>query len=239
MKEGRNMKIFIIKKRNLFLVAVILLICLITLFVMKNLSPTKEVFKDLYYQGTKEEKIVAFACNIDWGNEYIPDMLKIFKERDIKITFFPTGRWAENNEELLLKICEDGHEIGNHGYRHVDYDKLDYRNNYEEIQRAHEIISNIIGEEPKFFAPPAGAFNDSTIQAAKDLGYKTIMWSIDTIDWRQDSYRDVIVKRVLDKVHEAAIVLMHPTQETNKALPIIIDELFNRGYKIGRVSDVL
>ena len=184
--------------------------------------------EEIYYQGTKDEKVIAFACNVDWGNEYIGEMLKIFKDNNIKITFFPTGKWAENNKELLELIYEEGHEIGNHGYSHLDYNTLSYDRNYEEIEKAHKIIKDIIEEEPKYFAPPSGAYNDYTIEAAKDLNYKVILWSIDTIDWRKDSVKDVIVKRVKDKIHNSAIILMHPTKETNKALPEIIDYLFKK-----------
>lgn len=233
------MKLFIISKKVLYIIFLLIIVSLALLFVW-NMTRANEVFnRDIYYQGTKEEKIIALTCNIDWGNEHIDEMLKIFDDKNIKITFFPTGRWAENNEEILLKIYEEGHEIGNHGYQHLDYDKLDYKGNFDQINTAHTIIKEIIQEPPKYFAPPSGAFNDSTLQAAEDLGYTTIMWSIDTIDWREDSYKDVIVRRVLDKIHDSAIVLMHPTGETNKALPKIIEILFENDYKIGTISDVI
>lgn len=234
------MKFFIISRKTISIIIILILILGILLATWYNLGKTKEVFNiDIYYQGTKEEKVVAFACNIDWGNEYIDGILNIFEENNIKITFFPTGRWAENNEDLLVKIYKAGHEIGNHGYRHLDYDKLDYASNFEEIKKAHTIIGEITSQEPKYFAPPSGAFNEFTIQAADDLGYKTILWSIDTIDWREDSYKDIIIDRVVDKAHNSAIVLMHPTSETSKALPEIINRLFQKGYKIGTISDVM
>ncbi|NLY47124.1 MAG: polysaccharide deacetylase family protein [Tissierella sp.] len=234
------MKFFIISKKTLYIIFTIILVVIILFGTIWNYSRTIDVFNsDIYYQGTKEEKIVALACNIDWGNEYIDEMLNIFKDNEIKITFFPTGRWAENNSDILLKIYNAGHEIGNHGYRHLDYDKLDYNTNYSEIDTAHKIIEDIINESPKYFSPPSGAFNESTIKAADDLGYKTILWSVDTIDWRKDSYKDIIVNRVVEKIHDSAIVLMHPTGETNKALPEIINNLFQKGYRIGTISDVM
>lgn len=233
------MKIFIISKKKIYYLMLFFIISLL-IIELCNLKKTVDVFNTtIYYQGNKEEKIVAFACNIDWGNEYIDGMLKIFKDNNIKITFFPTGRWSENNEEVLLKIYKEGHEIGNHGYRHLDYDKLDYKNNFEEINKSHNIIKNIIDKPPIYFAPPSGAFNKYTIQAADDLGYKTILWSVDTIDWRKDSYRDIIINRVVNNIHDSAIVLMHPTAETNRALPEIINTLIKKGYKIGTISDVI
>ena len=192
------MKFYIINKTIIFRIIVTILIVLIVIGIYSYFSKTKDVFNDqIYYQGSKDEKIIALTCNIDWGNEYIDDMLKIFDDNDIKITFFPTGRWAENNRDILLKIYGQGHEIGNHGYKHLDYDKLDYKGNFEQINVAHMIIEEIIQDSPKYFAPPSGAFNKHTIQAAEDLGYETILWSVDTIDWRDDSNKDLIVKRVI------------------------------------------
>ncbi len=234
------MRFIILGRKTLISILVVALVLIILLVGFLRINRAKEVFnKDIYYQGSREEKIVAFACNIDWGNEYIGDMLDIFHDNKIKISFFPTGRWAEENRDLLLKIYRAGHEIGNHGYSHLDYDKLDYDGNYKEIAKAHKVIEGIIDESPKYFAPPSGAYNEFTIQAARNLGYKTILWSIDTIDWREDSHKDLIVSRVIEKIHKSAIVLMHPTDETRKALPEIINKLYEMGYKIGRISDII
>src|SRR5699024_10120242 len=133
--------------------------------------------------------------------------------------------WAEKHNDLVKLIYDEGHEIGNHGFQHIDYDKLDFNRNYEEIKKAHDIIKSITNSSPKYFAPPSGAYNDNTIKAAKELDYKLILWSIDTIDWRDDSTKDKIIQRVTEKVHNSGIVLMHPTENTNKALPEIIDYL--------------
>ena len=193
----------------------------------------------MYYKGNIDDKIIAFACNVDWGNEYIKPMLNILSEHNIKITFFVTGRWAKENQELLRTIYNEGHEIGNHGYEHLEYDKLNYEKNREQILVAHDIIKKTLGIESRFFAPPAGAYNENTIKAAKDLEYEVVMWSIDTIDWREDSTKDIIIKRITDRLHNSAIILMHPTEETVNALPEIISYIFNKGYKIGKIGDVI
>jgi len=234
------MKLIIINKKTLTLVFIIIGLAILGLLINYLFNKTEEIFNpDVYYQGNIDEKTIAFACNVDWGNEYIPEMLKIFKENDIKITYFVTGKWAEKNEDILIDVFNHGHEIGNHGYSHLDYDKLTYDRNKEEIEKADQIIKNIIKRNIKYFAPPSGAFNDFTLQASKELGYELIMWSIDTIDWRKDSTRDIIIKRVVDKAHNSAIVLMHPTNETVKALPELINQLSENGYKIGSISDII
>lgn len=234
------MKLLIINKKFLVASIIILMLAIITFVTLSIYNKSEATFNsDPYYQGNIETRTIAFACNIDWGNEHIPKMLEIFQENNIKITYFPTGKWAEKNEDMLKKIYKEKHEIGNHGYSHIDYDKLNYERNKEEILKADVIINDILDTKPKYFAPPSGAFNDNTIKAAKDLGYEVILWSIDTIDWRNDSTKNVIIDRVTKKAHNSAIVLMHPTEETVKALPEIISFLYEKGYKIGTISDVM
>lgn len=234
------MRLVIINKKTLLTIILALILLILSLVVYVIYNKTEETFNsDVYYQGNVDDKVIAFACNVDWGNEFIQPMLDIFKDNDIKITYFVTGKWAEKNKDILKTIYEDKHEIGNHGYNHADYDKLSYDRNKEEIMKSHDIIKEVLNIDSKYFAPPSGAYNDNTVKASKDLGYELILWSIDTIDWRKDSVKDIIVKRVTEKAHNSAIVLMHPTAETVKALPEIINYLYQNGYKIGTISDVI
>ena len=234
------MRFLIISKKMFVVLLVIIILLIITTIFLALSNNSKDVFKeDIYYKGTNNEKTVAFVCNVDWGNEFIPDMLKIFEDNNIKISFFLTGRWAEINPDIVKTIQNYNHEIGNHGYNHLDYSKFSYEQNKDEISRTNDVINKITGITPKYFGPPSGAYNENTVKAAKDLNTKVIMWSVDTIDWRKDSTKDLIVKRVTSKIHESAIVLMHPTAETVKALPEIINYLFKNGYKIGTISDIL
>lgn len=166
-------------------------------------------------------------------------MLDIFDDNNIRISFFITGQWAEKNPELVKLIQSYKHEIGNHGYKHIDYSKLDYKSNKDEIEKASNILNDITGLETRLFGPPSGAYNKYTLQAAKDLKQKVVLWSIDTIDWREDSTKELIINRVITKAEESAIVLMHPTANTVKALPEIINNLFQKGYIIGTISEVI
>ncbi|NLY77006.1 MAG: polysaccharide deacetylase family protein [Tissierellia bacterium] len=234
------MKLIVINKRILYGLIAIVIILIVIAIGIHFYNKSEETFNlDVYYKGNIDDKIIAFACNVDWGNEYIKPMLNILSEHNIKITFFVTGRWAKENQELLRTIYNEGHEIGNHGYEHLEYDKLNYEKNREQILVAHDIIKKTLGIESRFFAPPAGAYNENTIKAAKDLEYEVVMWSIDTIDWREDSTKDIIIKRITDRLHNSAIILMHPTEETVNALPEIISYIFNKGYKIGKIGDVI
>lgn len=192
------------------------------------------------YRGREDSGYIAFACNVDWGNEVLPEILKILDEKNIKISFFITGRWAEKFPDLMEEIVTRGHEIGSHGYKHLDYEFLSLEQNQEQISLADEILSKYSREKITLFAPPSGSFGSNTLIAAGELGYKTILWTIDTIDWRAGSTRDIIVDRVLKKDDfNGAIVLMHPMPETAKALPLLIESMEEKGLKVGTVTNVL
>ena len=212
------------KKHVIFTNSIIVLMLAVICYFSINISTTY-VFSynnpDVLYFGDKNTNKVSFMVNVYWGNEYIDGMLEVFEKYDVKTTFFVGGSWAVKNPELLQKIYDSGHEIGNHGYFHRDQDKLSYDGNYEEIKVTHDTIKELIGVEMDLFAPPSGAFNQATLQAAKDLGYQTIMWSKDTIDWR-DKDAEIIYKRATD-VSGGSLVLAHPTEKTLEALPRILE----------------
>lgn len=229
----------------LALIVVILLSSLLFFIGKKGSKPAFEIIDMAnlpYTQGTKQNSgYVALTCNVDlgWETEYLQSILDVLKKEDVKITFNVTGRWAEKNSEMLLKIKEYGHEIGNHGHRHLDYAKLSYEENLEQIKTSKKIIEDIIKEETKFFQAPAGSFGEGTIKAAKELGYISIKWDIDTIDWNNRKEPDVIIQRISKKdIKDGSIVLMHPTYATTQCLDDIIHIIKERGLKSGMLSDI-
>lgn len=232
------MRIIIIKKKTILIALLIFFILsIIYSFISRMSINTFKIF-DPIYKGNEGDKKVAFACNVVWGNEYLPDMLSEFKKNNIRITFFIGGDWADKNKELLMRIYSDKHEIGNHGYNHLKHTQINEEKNKEEIIKTEEVIYSILGIKTKLFAPPYGDVNKKVTQIAEDLGYKVIMWSIDTIDWNTKDYTKIL-ERVNKKIHNGAIILMHPTESTVNALPILINDIINSGYEIVPVSEVL
>lgn len=195
-----------------------------------------------YYSGNKaNSEHVAIICNVDlgWGDEYVDSILNTLEKEKIKITFNVTGKWAEKNPEMLLKIKQAGHEIGNHGHKHLDYANLDYNGNYEQIKTSKGIIEGIIKEDTKFFQAPSGSFGKDTVKAAVDLGYIPIKWDIDTIDWKYREQPEVIIERIKSReMKDGSIILMHPTHATTECIDDIIGIIKDRGYKPGKLSDV-
>jgi probable sporulation protein (polysaccharide deacetylase family) len=231
-------KVIVLSKRKLMFGLLLLVLIVLFMFSVQMISIHTMNYYDPIYKGAADAKEVAFACNVVWGNEYLTDILRILKENDIKITFFIGGYWAKEYPEELMKIAKEGHDLGNHGYAHKKQTQLNIEQNKAEILKAEEAIKNVTGVKTSLFAPPYGDVNEKVTTTAEGLGYKVIMWSIDTIDWNTKDYTQ-IVARVGKKQHNGAIVLMHPTQVTVKALPQVIKNLKSNGYKIGTVRDVL
>ncbi|HHV64415.1 MAG TPA: polysaccharide deacetylase family protein [Peptococcaceae bacterium] len=194
-----------------------------------------------------EKKVMALTVNVDWGEEYIPSLLDIFEEYQAKVTFFVTGRWAEKNPELLIEMASRGHQIENHGYSHPHPDKLSIAQNKEELLKTEEIIRELLGKKTRFYAPPYGERGKNGLLAADQLGYTTVLWTLDTIDWRADSTPELIAQRILEpKIRfsvkpekNGAIVLMHPKENTVKALPRILAKLKDEGFEFVTIEKLI
>ena len=190
------------------------------------------------FQGNPDQPQIALACNVFWGEEYLPDMLKTLDENNIHITFFIGGSWANKYPEVLKDLANRGHELGNHTYSHPHPNNLSKEKNKEQIIKTEELVTSITGTKTILYAPPYGEYNNTVLLAAQELDYTTIMWSIDTIDWKRPP-PEIIKERVLKKLHNGAIILMHPTAPTAQVLPGLIAEIKKRGYTITTVSDIL
>lgn len=222
MKEKKQAQAIKFRKYSTFII-----ICMLSLIlVYTNVANAQYAFMhendNVLYSGNKNSNKVCLMVNVYWGTEYIDDMLEVFESYNVKTTFFVGGTWAEKEPEMLEKIYNNGHEIGNHGYFHLSHDKMSYEQNLEEISATHARVKTIIDYDMKLFAPPSGAFNKATIESATELGYITIMWTRDTIDWR-DKNTNLIFKRATEKTQGGDLILMHPTQHTLNALPLILE----------------
>ena len=219
---------------NLIIALTIAVIGGFAIFAGLNVIPTSAV-SGVYYNGDTSKNNVTLMINVYWGTEYLDDMLEIFDNYNVKTTFFIGGTWAVLNEDYLTKIYEIGHELANHGYHHKDHDKLDEQGNLNEISTTHKIVKELLGVEMNLFAPPSGAYDKLTVSCAEQLGYHTIMWTRDTIDWR-DHDADLIYNRAIKNAKGGDLILMHPTEATVKALPRIIEYYQSNDFNLTTVS---
>ena len=194
--------------------------------------------ENVIYNGNRDSNNVSIMFNVYWGTEYLDGILDVLDNYNIKTTFFVGGQWVEKEPEMLEKIFSKGHEIANHGYFHKDQEYLSYDQNYDEIKVNHDLVKSIIGFDMNLFAPPSGSFNKATIESAMDLGYSTIMWSKDTIDWR-DKDANLIYSRATNNVTGGDLILAHPTECTLKALPLILEFFKLNNFNATTVSECL
>jgi peptidoglycan/xylan/chitin deacetylase (PgdA/CDA1 family) len=179
---------------------------------------------------------VSLMFNVYWGADEVYRILDILQAYQAKATFFIGGSWADDNEKCVQEIAARGHEIGNHGYFHKDHSTMTESQNRAEIVSCSEFLRQVIGSPVLLFAPPSGAYNDATIKAALELGMKTVLWSRDTVDWR-DKNSALIYTRATKNVKGGELILMHPMQETANALKDILTYYQLHGFCAITVSE--
>ncbi len=191
------------------------------------------------YRGNPEKPAVSFMINVAWGNEYLEKMLDTLDKYQVKTTFFLDGSWVRRFPDLAKAIHARGHEIGNHAYSHPDMSQLGSDRIRQEIGKTQAVIEKTLGVRPTLFAPPSGSYSQTVVTIAhKEFGMKTILWTADTVDWRQPPV-DVLIERVRRKLDNGVLVLMHPTAASAQGLERLLIMARQRGLKVTTVSDVL
>ena len=190
------------------------------------------------YRGNVNNKKVSLMFNVYENAAIVSDIVDVLDGYGVKSTFFVGGCWADDNGKTLEKIVSSGHELANHGYFHKDHKKLDESANAQEIELTEKIVYALCGAKTTLFAPPSGSFSDKTLAVAGELGYKVIMWSSDTIDWR-DADEEKVFTRATKNLSNGELVLMHPKSHTLAALPRILDYYIGNGFSVVTVSDNL
>ena len=175
----------------------------------------------VHYRGASGDG-VSLMFNVYWGTQEVESILEVLAAYDAKATFFIGGSWADDNTACVRKIVEAGHEVGSHGYFHRDHTTLGYEGNVEEISRSVQFLQLAAGVPVTLFAPPSGAYDEDTVNAAESLGLRTVMWSRDTIDWR-DKDEETCYLRATEDLQAGELILMHPMEHTLKALPRILE----------------
>lgn len=192
-------------------------------------------------QGTTSRPQIALT--FDAGGPATPttQILDILAKYHLHVTWFVTGQWALDNPDLVQLVHADGHEIGNHTMTHPDLTTLPDAQVCEELNQADQVISNITGQTTRpYFRPPYGARNAHVRTLAANLGYRTVYWTIDTIDWREDATPESITERVMNNLGNGVIVLMHAGSTVEaQTLDGLIAKIEQRGYQIVTLTQLL
>lgn len=209
-------------------------------WVFKETEPSVQL-NDLgahpVYKGNPRKKMVSFMINVAWGNEYVPDMLETLHKHNVSATFFLDGSWLKKNEELARQIHEAGHELSNHAYSHPNMSQLNRQQASEQIQKTEQLLARL-GVTNGLFAPPSGDYNQQTVELAAEFGLTTVLWTLDTVDWKKPT-PEWIIRRITPRLEPGAMILMHPTASSSQALDTLIRDVHSKGLSLGTVSDLL
>lgn len=197
---------------------------------------------DAYYVGDTQEDTIylTFDCGFENGNtEAILDALAA---HEVSATFFIVGYFLEENPELVLRMIEEGHTVGNHTYNHPDMTLESEEAFIEEIESLADAYQELTGEEiSKFYRAPQGKFNEESLAMVQELGYTTFFWSLAYVDWYEDDQptKEEAFEKLLTRIHPGAIVLLHNTSSTNaEILDELLTEWENMGYEFGSLAEM-
>ena len=182
-----------------------------------------------YYVGAAEEKKIylTFDCGYENGNSSA--ILDALKKHNAPATFFVVGHFLESAPEMVKRMVEDGHTVGNHTWHHPDMSHISSIEDFQkELDYVETAYKNVTGKNmTKYYRPPQGKYSEANLQMAKELGYKSFFWSLAYVDWYQDNQpsKEEAFSKLLGRIHPGAIVLLHSTSSTNAE---ILDELLTR-----------
>ena len=238
------MKLYVFNGRKLLVCLLLLAAACLLIFLPVYREELAAVFaakREIpVYSVDTEENLTALTFDCAWGADDIPQILDTLKEADVKATFFMVGQWAEKNPEMVRAMAMEGHDTANHSYSHFRMGSLDREMQSSEIKKCGDVIEKLSGRKCDLFTAPYGDYNNSLLQEARKLGYYTIQWDVDSLDWKPGISRDEIKQRIRSKVRKGSIILFHnDTPHTAKLLPEIIEELQSGGYKLVPVSQLI
>ena len=234
--------IFNKEKIQTYTVSILTVAVLIALANIKDISavPTfaSEKYLPIYNVQTEENK-VAFTMNCAWNADDIDSILETLKNNDVHITFFIVGDWADKYPEAVKKIHEAGHEIGSHSNTHPHVNNLSSEKNLEEIQLSVNKLERITGNKTTLYRSPYGEYNDTVIKTARENGYFTIQWNLDTLDYKGLTGEEMW-NRLKNKLDKGSIILSHNgTNHTADSLDMLIKNIKSKGFKVTTVSDLI
>ena len=184
---------------------------------------------DAYYVGNDKDKAIYLTFDAGFENGYTPVILDTLKKHDVKAAFFLVGNYIETSPELVKRMCDEGHIVGNHTFHHPDMSKIADKESFlKELRSLEELYEETTGKEmPRFYRPPQGKYSESNLKMAQELGYKTVFWSLAYVDWYTDNQptHQEAFNKLLPRIHPGAVVLLHSTSKTNSE---ILDKLLTR-----------
>lgn len=191
------------------------------------------------YNVATDEKVISISFDAAWGDANTMKLLDILDEYDAKATFFLVGIWVEKYPDLVQELARRGHDVESHSTTHPHMSQLSDAKMREELSTVAARIEKLTGRKPSLFRPPYGDYNDAVVTIAKEEGYETIQWSVDSLDWKNLGVEPMI-KRATSGISPGDIVLFHnDSKYILEALPTILESYKEKGYKLVPISEIL
>ena len=208
-----------------------------------NASAEELAAWDAVYAGGGEEKVIYLTFDAGYDNGNTAPILDALQQHGAPAAFFVVGSFIERHPDLVRRMADEGHLVGNHTWSHPDMSQIASEEAFaEELRKVEEAYEAVTGQAlPRYYRPPRGIYSEDNLRLAKKLGYRTVFWSLAYVDWLQDSQptAEQAFSKLLGRVHPGAVVLLHSTSATNAA---ILDELLSRweamGYRFGRLEEL-
>lgn len=199
---------------------------------------------DTYFLGDPAKKRLYLTFDAGYENGNTEPILDALKKHQAKACFFVVGHYLESAPELVKRMVEEGHTVGNHTWHHYDMSKISDRESFnEEMESVERKYKEITGQDMvKYYRPPQGKYHVDNLKMAKELGYHTFFWSLAYVDWKQDAQpsKEEAFEKLTERLHPGAIVLLHSTSSTNgEILDELLSEWESLGYSFGTLDELI
>ena len=198
---------------------------------------------DAAYIGDTAEKVLYLTFDAGYENGCTAKILDTLNKHNVSAGFFLVGNYIEKNADLVRRMAEEGHIVANHTMHHYDMSRLTDKAAFrKELTDLENLYRETVGQEmPKYYRPPQGIYSEENLAMAKEMGYKTVFWSLAYVDWNNDAQptKEQAFAKLLPRTHNGAVVLLHSTSATNAE---ILDELLTmwkgEGYRFGTLEEL-
>ena len=195
------------------------------------------------YIGNTNEKVLYLTFDAGYENGCTAKILDTLKEKQVPAAFFLVGNYIRQSPDLVRRMVAEGHTVGNHTMHHYDMSKLQDKAAFSrELTDLEALYRQVTGQDmEKYYRPPQGIYSEENLKMAKELGYKTLFWSLAYVDWNNDAQptREAAFAKLLPRTHNGAVVLLHSTSKTNaEILGELIDKWKAMGYRFGTLEEL-
>ena len=198
---------------------------------------------DAAFVGDTTQKVLYLTFDAGYENGCTAQILDVLKKHNAPAAFFLVGNYIEKNADLVRRMVEEGHIVGNHTMHHPDMSAIGEKTAFSgELQDLEELYRQTTGQElPKYYRPPRGVYSEANLAMAQELGYKTVFWSLAYVDWQNDAQptRETAFGKLIPRTHNGAVVLLHSTSRTNaEILEELIGKWRDMGYRFGTLEEL-